>query len=51
MTYENYDACASSKSLLIVPGADHAMSYYVDKESYERALKEFFEDFDSNVSE
>ncbi len=51
MTYENYDACASSKSLLIVPGADHAMSYYVDKESYERALREFFEDFDNNISE
>lgn len=28
MTYENYKACTAPKELLIVPGADHAMSYY-----------------------
>ena len=28
MTYENYTACAGPKKLLIVPGADHGMSYF-----------------------
>ncbi len=46
MTYENYKACVSKKRLLIVPGADHAMSYLVDKPLYERAVKEFWHDFD-----
>lgn len=43
MTYENYKACTSEKRLLIVPGADHCMSYIVEKETYERAAKEFWE--------
>ena len=47
MTYENYKACASPKKLLIVPGADHAMSYYIDKQSYENAYLEFWNDFDN----
>ena len=42
MTYENYKACASEKRLLIVPGADHCMSYLTEKESYERTAKEFW---------
>ena len=46
MTYENYKACASPKRLLIVPGADHAMSYYTDKKSYEKATLAFWNDFD-----
>ncbi len=46
MTYENYKACASPKRLLIVPGADHGMSYFVEREKYEKALKEFWEEFD-----
>ena len=48
MTYENYKACASPKRLLIVPGADHAMSYYMNKKGYERAVLEFWEEFDKN---
>ena len=43
MTYENYKACASEKCLLIVPGADHCLSYLMEKENYERAAKEFWE--------
>jgi len=43
MTYENYKACASEKRLLIVPGADHCLSYLMEKENYERAAKEFWE--------
>lgn len=43
MTYENYKACASEKRLLIVPGADHCMSYLLEKETYERTANEFWE--------
>ncbi len=43
MTYENYKACAAPKSLLIVPGAEHGMSYRVDREGYEAAVKEFWQ--------
>lgn len=46
MTYENYTACAAPKKLLIVPGADHGMSYFTDKEGYERIVKEFWDEFD-----
>lgn len=46
MTYQNYIACASPKRLLIVPGADHGMSYLVDKVGYETAVKSFWQEFD-----
>ena len=46
MSYENYRACAGPKELLIVPGADHGMSYFVDKSRYENALKRFWEQYD-----
>lgn len=46
MTYENYKACVSPKRLLIVPSAEHGMSYIIDKETYEKAAKEFWADFD-----
>ena len=46
MTYENYEACASPKRLLIVPGADHSMSYYVNPREYERTVLNFWKDFD-----
>lgn len=46
MTYENYKACAAEKRLLIVPGAEHGMSYIVDKDAYENAVISFFKDFD-----
>ena len=47
MTYENYKACASPKRLLVVPGAEHAMSYLIDKEGYENSVKAFWKDFDT----
>ena len=47
MTYENYEACAAPKRLLIVPGADHGMCYYMEKEKYEKMLLEFWQSFDS----
>lgn len=46
MTYENYKACASPKRLLVVPGAEHAASYLIDTERYEKAILEFWNDFD-----
>ena len=46
MTYENYRACASPKRMLVVPGADHAMSYYIDRSEYEKAVLDFWYDFD-----
>ena len=49
MTYENYKACASQKRLLIVPGADHTMSYYVDKMAYEKAVLDFWHTFDNKA--
>lgn len=48
MTYENYKACNAPKKLFIVPGADHSMSYYVDKNGYEAAVKEFWGQFDES---
>lgn len=46
MTYENYKACAAPKELLIVPGAGHGMSYLTEKARYERALSEFWKQYD-----
>ena len=46
MPYENYKACNAPKRLLIVPGADHGMSYCKEKEKYETATKEFWAYFD-----
>ena len=46
MTYENYQACASEKRLLIVPGAGHGWSYCVNREGYEAELRRFWEDHD-----
>lgn len=46
MTYENYLACAAPKRLLVVPGAEHAMSYYFDKDGYENSILSFWKEFD-----
>lgn len=46
MTYRNYIACAAPKRLLVVPGADHGMSYLVDQDGYQAAVKSFWEEFD-----
>ena len=46
MTYRNYRACTAQKRLVVVPGARHAMSYYVDPAACQRAMKAFWKDFD-----
>ena len=42
MAYENQAACAAPSQLLVVPGADHAMSYYMGRQEYEEALRRFW---------
>lgn len=46
MAFENRDACAAPCKLLVVPGADHAMSYYMGRGAYEAAVRAFWERFD-----
>lgn len=46
MTERAYAACAAPKRLLLVPRAKHGMSYVVDPEGYQAALREFWESFD-----
>ncbi|MBP3305608.1 MAG: alpha/beta hydrolase [Oscillospiraceae bacterium] len=46
MTYENYKACAAPKRLFIVPGAEHGMSYLVNRQGYEAALRNFWQEND-----
>ena len=50
MTYENYRACTAPKDLLIVPGAEHGMSYIVEQKKYEDAVRSFWKKYDSNIS-
>jgi fermentation-respiration switch protein FrsA (DUF1100 family) len=46
MTYENFKACAGPKRLFVVPGAGHGMSYLVDTQGYQQAMKRFWAEFD-----
>lgn len=41
MTEKNYKACAGEKKFLLIRGADHAESYYIDTEEYKSALRDF----------
>jgi len=49
MTYENYKACKAPKKLLIVPGAEHCMSYLIDKKEYEHAVIDFWKKYDKGT--
>lgn len=42
MSRRNYEACASRKRLMTVPGAAHGLSYPVAQEQYLQAVGEFF---------
>jgi len=46
MTYENYKACAAPKHLLVVPSAEHGMSYHTDKAAYEQMMIQFWNNYD-----
>lgn len=41
MSRENYAACAGEKQLLMIHGAAHAISYYVDTPAYTEAVTQF----------
>lgn len=49
MTHENHAGCSANKMLLIVPGADHGLSYLADKEGYEKITKEFWHQHDGSA--
>ncbi len=49
MTYRNYQACASPKQLLIVPGADHGMCYYKEQDRYEQTVLCFWQENDKGI--
>ncbi len=42
MSHINYEACASRKMLVTIPGAGHGLSYPVAPERYLESLREFF---------
>lgn len=44
MSRENYDACASRKRLVTIPGAGHAVAYYVDIPAYRKAVTDFLQE-------
>ena len=46
MTYENYKNCASPKEILVVPGAEHGMSYYLGRDDYEHSILNFWNKYD-----
>ena len=43
MSHDNYDACASRKEILTIPGAGHGMSYCIDSEAYVNAVQKFID--------
>ena len=45
MCKENYAACAADKELLLVPGADHGMSYAFARTHYQEMLYAFAEKY------
>jgi len=51
MAYENYKSCVAPKRLLVVPGANHAMGYFVDQNAYELAIKQFLYDYDGTATD
>ena len=42
MCYENFRACSAPVRMFTVPGADHGMSYFTDKEGYEETMRDFW---------
>ncbi|MDO4745195.1 MAG: alpha/beta hydrolase [Bacillota bacterium] len=46
MTYENYLACKAPKRLVIVPGAVHGLSFYVEKERCAEEIRRFWSEND-----
>lgn len=47
MAYENQAACASPCRLLVIPEADHTMSYYTSRQECEAAFRLFWDTYDA----
>ena len=45
-SFQNYMLCRAEKELVIIPGARHLCSAYVDPELYQCKMMEFFEKYD-----
>lgn len=45
MSYENYEAISSEKELVIVNGANHGVSYFVDQEKYMETASRFMKKY------
>ena len=45
MAYELYEAASCERELWIVPGAQHAMAYYMDPPEYSRRVRRFYEKY------
>ena len=41
MTQKSYEACNEPKKLLLVDGADHGVSFVVDRETYTNMIEQF----------
>ena len=44
MSKKDFDACAAPKTMVIVPGAPHAISFVVAPDTYRAAVRKFLED-------
>ena len=42
MSHANFEACASRKRIVTIPGAGHGLSYAIDPDGYVKELYEFF---------
>lgn len=49
-TKKNYEACTSEKDVLYINEAPHAISIYVDSETYINKVKEFMKKHDAHVA-
>ncbi len=45
MSRRNFEACASPKQLVTIPGAGHGLSYLVDPPAYLTAMADFFDPY------
>ncbi len=49
MAEANYDVCHTEKEIVIISGAQHAFGYYVDREKWETAVKNFLDRYTVNA--
>ena len=48
MSIENYNASTNDTSLLLIDGANHCLSYYVDRKNYTKTVKKFIKDIEKD---